>query len=30
MIGKKYGEAFKIRGYIEIGDLLEAFGGRTY
>jgi len=30
MIGKKYGEPFKIRGYLEIGDLLEAFGSRTY
>ncbi len=30
LIGKKYGEPFKIRGFIEIGDLLEAFGSRTY
>ena len=30
LIGKKYGEPFKIRGYLEVGDLLEAFDGRTY
>jgi hypothetical protein len=30
LIGKKYGEPFRIRGYLEVGDLLEAFGGRTY
>jgi bacillithiol biosynthesis deacetylase BshB1 len=30
LIGGKYGEPFKIRGYVEIGDLLQAFGGRTY
>jgi bacillithiol biosynthesis deacetylase BshB1 len=30
MIGKKFGEPFKIRGYLEIGDLLEAFGSRTF
>jgi hypothetical protein len=30
LVGKKYGEPFKIRGYLEITDLLEAFGGRTY
>jgi len=30
LIGKKYGEPFKIRGYLEVGDLLDTFGGRTY
>jgi len=30
LIGKKYGEPFKIRGLLEVRDLMEAFGGRTY
>ncbi len=30
LIGKAYGEPFRIRGMIEINDLLAAFGGRTY
>ena len=30
LIGKKYGEPFRIRGHVEVGDLLESFGGRTY
>ena len=30
LVGKKYGEPFRIRGYVEVGDLLESFGGRTY
>ncbi len=29
LIGKKYGEPFRIRGHVEITDLLESFGGRT-
>ena len=29
LIGKKYGEPFRIRGYLEVSDLLQAFGGRT-
>jgi N-acetylglucosamine malate deacetylase 1 len=30
LIGKKYGEAFLIRGQVEVSDLLASFGGRTY
>jgi N-acetylglucosamine malate deacetylase 1 len=30
LIGKACGEPFKIRGLVEIPDLLAAFGGRTY
>jgi bacillithiol biosynthesis deacetylase BshB1 len=30
LIGKAYGEPFRIRGLVEIPDLLAAFGGRTY
>jgi N-acetylglucosamine malate deacetylase 1 len=30
LIGKKYGEPFRIRGYLEVEDLVHAFGGRTY
>jgi hypothetical protein len=30
LIGKGYGEPFRIRGLVEIPDLLAAFGGRTY
>ena len=30
LIGKAYGEPFRIRGLVEIADLLAAFGGRTY
>jgi N-acetylglucosamine malate deacetylase 1 len=30
LIGKKYGEPFRIRGYVEVDDLLASFGGRTY
>jgi bacillithiol biosynthesis deacetylase BshB1 len=29
LIGKKYGEPFKIRGTLEVSDLLQAFGART-
>ena len=29
LIGKKYGEPFKIRGTLEVADLLQAFGSRT-
>jgi bacillithiol biosynthesis deacetylase BshB1 len=29
LIGKTYGEPFKIRGHLEVDDLLAAFGGRT-
>jgi hypothetical protein len=29
LIGKKYGEPFRIRGYIEVSDLLATFGGGT-
>ncbi|MGA2641389.1 MAG: bacillithiol biosynthesis deacetylase BshB1 [Spirochaetia bacterium] len=29
LIGKKYGEPFKIRGHLEVADLLETFGQRT-
>jgi N-acetylglucosamine malate deacetylase 1 len=30
LIGKKYGEPFRIKGHIEIKDLLSAFGDRTF
>lgn len=30
LIGKKYGEPFKIRGHLEVADLLETFGQRTF
>lgn len=30
LIGKKYGEPFRIRGYVEVNDLLASFGGRTF
>jgi N-acetylglucosamine malate deacetylase 1 len=30
LIGKKYGEPFKIRGHIEVADLLASFGQRTF
>jgi N-acetylglucosamine malate deacetylase 1 len=30
LIGKKYGEPFKIRGHLEVADLLETFGERTF
>ncbi|MGA2478670.1 MAG: bacillithiol biosynthesis deacetylase BshB1 [Spirochaetia bacterium] len=30
LIGKKYGEPYRIKGVIEIQDLLLAFGERTY
>jgi N-acetylglucosamine malate deacetylase 1 len=30
LIGKKYGEPFRIKGHIELNDLLAAFGGRTF
>jgi bacillithiol biosynthesis deacetylase BshB1 len=30
LIGKKYGEPFRIRGHIEIKDLIAAFGNRTF
>jgi N-acetylglucosamine malate deacetylase 1 len=30
LIGKTYGEPFLIRGYLEVSDLLAAFGTRTY
>jgi len=30
LVGKKYGEPFRIRGYLEVPDLLSAFGGRSY
>ena len=30
LIGRKYGEPFRIRGHVEINDLLLSFGGRTY
>ncbi|MGO9307840.1 MAG: bacillithiol biosynthesis deacetylase BshB1 [Spirochaetia bacterium] len=30
LIGKKYGEPYKIRGYLEVEDLLETFGQRTF
>ena len=30
LIGKKYGEPFRIRGLLEVKDMVEAFGDRTY
>jgi bacillithiol biosynthesis deacetylase BshB1 len=30
LIGRKYGEPFRIRGYLEVTDLLAAFAGRTF
>ena len=30
LIGRKYGEPFRIRGLIEIKDLVSSFGERTY
>jgi N-acetylglucosamine malate deacetylase 1 len=30
LIGKKYGEPFRIRGLVEVNDLLESFGSRTF
>jgi N-acetylglucosamine malate deacetylase 1 len=30
LIGKAYGEPFRIRGLVEVSDLLAVFGGRTY
>jgi bacillithiol biosynthesis deacetylase BshB1 len=30
LIGKKYGEPFRIRGLMEVRDLVEAFGDRTF
>lgn len=30
LIGKAHGEPFKIRGLVEVTDLLAAFGGRTW
>jgi len=30
LIGKRYGEPFKVRGTLEVADLLQAFGGRTF
>ena len=30
LIGKKYGEPYKIRGHLEVADLLAAFGQRTF
>ena len=30
LIGRKYGEPFRIRGYLEVRDLLDSFGGRTF
>jgi bacillithiol biosynthesis deacetylase BshB1 len=30
LIGKKYGEPFKIRGHLEVADLLSTFGQRTF
>jgi hypothetical protein len=30
LIGKKYGEPFKIRGHLEVTDLLATFGNRTF
>jgi len=30
LIGKAYGEPFRIRGLVELGDLVAAFGGRTF
>ena len=30
LIGRKYGEPFRIRGLVEVKDLVEAFGERTF
>jgi N-acetylglucosamine malate deacetylase 1 len=30
LIGKRFGEPFKIRGLVEIADLMQAFGSRRY
>ncbi|MGO9411546.1 MAG: bacillithiol biosynthesis deacetylase BshB1 [Spirochaetia bacterium] len=30
LIGKKYGEPFRIRGLLEVKDLVESFGDRTF
>jgi N-acetylglucosamine malate deacetylase 1 len=30
LIGRKFGEPFRIRGHVEIGDLVKAFGQRSY
>jgi N-acetylglucosamine malate deacetylase 1 len=30
LIGKKFGEPFRIRGLIEVNNLLESFGSRTF
>jgi N-acetylglucosamine malate deacetylase 1 len=30
LIGKRYGEPFKVRGYLEVTDLIASFGGRTF
>jgi len=30
MIGKGYGEPFRIRGHVEVTDLVAAFGSRTF
>lgn len=30
LIGKKFGEPFRIRGLIEVKDLLDSFGSRTF
>jgi bacillithiol biosynthesis deacetylase BshB1 len=30
LIGRKYGEPFRIRGLLEVKDLLDAFGERTF
>ena len=30
LIGKKYGEPFKIKGHLEVADLLATFGQRTF
>ncbi|HEY9593869.1 MAG TPA: bacillithiol biosynthesis deacetylase BshB1, partial [Spirochaetia bacterium] len=30
LIGRRYGEPFRIRGYLEVTDLVASFGGRTF
>ncbi|HVO39320.1 MAG TPA: bacillithiol biosynthesis deacetylase BshB1 [Spirochaetia bacterium] len=30
LIGKKYGEPFRVRGLVEVKDLVEAFGDRVF
>jgi len=30
LIGKKFGEPFRIKGLLEVKDLVESFGGRTF